>query len=95
MTLEQEKKVRISAAALIVAAAEKSGLLREVAEALCFFDKHRGDVIPCACDGPDALLDALADAFDDHICESAIVVESFFGEGIDVIVNDAEVAPYL
>jgi hypothetical protein len=89
----QEEKIHISAAVLTVAAAGKSGLLREVAEALCSFDRLQS--IPCCCDGPHALCDALADAFDDHICTPGIVMESYFGEGFVPSFNDTELAPYL
>jgi hypothetical protein len=81
----------ITAAALLVAAADKSGLLASIAEALCFINKHPD---------PDyrmrELQDALIDAFDGHVCLPAITLEDFYGEGFDVgPLGAAELAPYL
>ncbi len=67
-----------NAAALIVAAAQSSGLLREVVDALCFIAKHPDPEASCrAC----AILAELADAFDEHIATPATVIESYYGEG--------------
>jgi hypothetical protein len=87
-----------NAAALIVAAAEKSGLLEAVAEALCFIKKHPLPTGEC-CNGlcrACAIRDDLADRFDDHICSAPIVLESFHGGGIAVgpFTKD-EIAPHL
>jgi hypothetical protein len=89
----QEEKIHINAATLIVAAAEKSGLLREVAEALCYFNQQSRPTADCpAC----ALRDVLADLFDDHICTPGEVIEAFYGEGVcPSPLSDAELAPYL
>jgi hypothetical protein len=82
-----------NAAALIVAAAEKVGLLREVAEALCFFDKSAYPLFACrAC----ALRDEIAEQLDDLICTPALVMENFHGEGFSPAPpSDAELEPYL
>jgi hypothetical protein len=64
------------AAALILAAARKSGLLAEVAEALSFVNKHPNPSFGCAaCD----ILEKLAEEFDDHACTTALVVEGIYG----------------
>jgi hypothetical protein len=82
-----------SAAGLIVAAAEKSGLLEEVAEALCFIDKHPNPAGDCrACE----LLDQLAEEFDAHTCLPGTVIEGFHGDGIAIgPFTETELAPYL
>jgi hypothetical protein len=92
---ENEKNYHTSAAAMVVAAAEKSGLLKEVAETLCFIDKNPG--------GPEAVMcracmirDDLAEAFDDHVCLPAITLEGIYGDGFGLDpYTDAELAPYL
>jgi hypothetical protein len=67
-----------SAKKLIIEAAEKSGLLRSVAELLWFADRN-----PWASHAPKELMAQLADAFDDHICLPGIVGESAAGgEGL-------------
>jgi hypothetical protein len=72
------------AAALIVAAARKSGLLADVAEALCIISKHPNPSFGCpACD----ILDKLADEFDDHVCTASIVIENRYG-GIPQVTDD-------
>ena len=77
----------MSAAALILKAAEKSGLLKEVAEAIWFADKHRTELtryrahvcIPCE------VLRALTEAFDVHTCLAGLTCESVLGiEGLAV-----------
>jgi hypothetical protein len=79
-----------NAAALIVAAAQKSGLLADVAEALCIVSKHPNPSFGCAaCD----ILDKLADEFDEHVCTAGIVVENRYG-GIPQVTDD-EVAAFL
>jgi hypothetical protein len=66
-----------SAKRLIVEAAEKSGLLRSVAELLWWADKYSE---PHA---PKELLAQLADAFDEHICLPLAVGENAAGgEGL-------------
>jgi hypothetical protein len=70
--------IHTSAKALILEAAEKSGLLREVAELLWFANKHSSPPLSRA------LLDRLTDAFDDHICLPAIVAEDLYGDGVDI-----------
>jgi hypothetical protein len=56
-----------TATALILNAAKKAGLIDSVAEALCFVASDPG-AHHRRCE----LHDALADAFDDHICLPAI-----------------------
>ena len=74
-----EEQIHTNAAALILSAAGKSGLLDEVAKALCFFNTTPNPSAGCrAC----ALRDALVGAFDECICTPAIAVESFHGEGV-------------
>ena len=90
MVVTPIEKAHNNAAALIVAAAEKAGLLREVAEALCFFDKSANPL--CAC----ALRDEIVEQLDDLICTPALVMESFHGEGFSPRPpSDAELEPYL
>jgi hypothetical protein len=81
-----------TAAALIVAAAAKSGLLKEVAEVLRFIDTESLD--PALID---KLREEFADAFDDHICLAGCVLENFFNmEGLNTPpYTDAELEPYL
>jgi hypothetical protein len=92
-TYEKVKNRHINAIALIVAAAEKSGLLKEVAEVLCFDDQNPNPAGDCrACE----LYERLAEAFDDHTGLAAGVLESFHGEGFTISpYTDAELAPYL
>ncbi len=92
-TNEEVKNHHTSAADVIVAAAKQSGLLNEVAEALCFIDKHGEIDHPgMAC----ALYDELAEAFDDHTCLAVIMIEGFYGEGFCFgPFTEAELAPYL
>jgi hypothetical protein len=92
----EEAKNHVSAADVIVATAKQSGLLDAVAEALCFIDKHRVNGheekggITCA------LYADLAEAFDDHVCLPAIMIEGFYSDGIAVgPYTEAELAPYL
>lgn len=86
------KNYHTNAAALIVAAAEKSGLLKNVAQALCFVDTFKnpaGDCPVCA------IVEELTGSFDALILEPASVIEGFYGEGVEVRFTDAELAPYL
>jgi hypothetical protein len=81
-----------NAARLIVMAAEKSGLLQEIAQALHFADKTPWNMDCFAC----ALRDELIEAFDDHTCLAGIVLEGFFGDGFDFQeASEEEIAPYL
>ena len=95
MTAEEmkTKDVHTNAAALIVAAAWKSGLLKEVAEALCFFDKHQPPFDCAAC----GLYEKLAEAFDEHTGLTGIFIEGFYcSEGLVIGgYTEAELAPYL
>jgi hypothetical protein len=89
-----------NAALLIVTAAEKSGLLQEIAQALHYADKTH-------CDQPSgtvarefclacALREALIEAFDEHTCLASSVLESFHGEGfVPREASEEEIAPYL
>ena len=79
-----------SAAALIVAAAQKSGLLADVAEALCIVSKHPSPTSGCAaCD----ILKRLADDFDEHVCTAGMLIEDRYG-GFPEVTGD-EVAAFL
>jgi hypothetical protein len=82
-----------TAARLIIAAAEQSGLLREVAIALRFIDIHETPWPRCpTCE----LRDELADAFDAHACLPDGVIERFHGDGICIgPFTDQELEPYL
>jgi hypothetical protein len=95
--MTNQEKIHAQAADVILAAAEQSGLLREVAEALCCFDRW-----PVPSHSPlngwhpsFVLRDTLAAAFDDHTCTPAVVMEDFYGEGFSPTFSDAELAPYL
>jgi hypothetical protein len=81
-----------NAAALIVVAAKKSGLLNEVAEALCFINKT-SNIFDCReCE----IYERLAEAFDEHTGLTVGVLESFHGPGVGVGPFTAdELAPYL
>ena len=69
-----------SAKALLVEAAEQSGLLREIAELLWFASKHEQPPGWCPqCE----LFERLADAFDDHTTLPDTVGEAVFGGGIE------------
>lgn len=93
MAVTPIEKAHNNAAALIVEAAEKAGLLREMAEALCFFDKSANPLFGC---GACALRDEIAEQLDDLICTPALVMESFHGEGFSPAPpSDAELEPYL
>jgi hypothetical protein len=71
--------------------AEKSGLLKEVAEVLAFTNRNPNPSIGCReCE----LLDQLADAFDDHTCLPALVIGQFHGGEIPPM-TDVEITPYL
>jgi hypothetical protein len=85
--LSEHKESR-NAAALIIAAAEKSGLLWEVAEALCFISKNPSKGMSHV----EALREELEDMFKDG--ELAC---RFWGEAISTVgpFTDAELAPYL
>ena len=62
---------------LIIEAAERSGLLKEVAY-LIWFAKQYGTAPRCPiCE----LVDELTEAFDDHICTPGIVGEHVYGDG--------------
>jgi hypothetical protein len=81
-----------STAGLIIAAAEKSGLLADVAEALCFAAKHPGAVECAAC----MILEKLADEFDAHVVTASCAIEDLYGEGVGIgSFTDADLAPYL
>ena len=80
------KDIYPSAKELIVKAAEKSGLLQEVAEYLWFASKV--DTSRVWLGGRSLageLVTKLAEAFDDHTCLAALCADSFFGvEGIGI-----------
>jgi hypothetical protein len=63
----------------LIEAAERSGILREVAELLWFANKHGwGPGGACAaCE----LLDRLTDAFDEHVCLAGLVGDDVFNPG--------------
>ena len=71
---------------LVLEAAERSSLLKEVATLLWFAAKHgRGTGGACA---PCELLERLTDAFDDLVCTPAIVGESVFSPGLEGLNTD-------
>jgi hypothetical protein len=84
-----------NAAALIIVAAKQSGLLDEVARALCFIDRVPNPSFDCrACE----LLSDLADAFDDHVGGDSLAdgVGQFHGpswEGLPQY-SEEELRPY-
>jgi hypothetical protein len=82
-----------NAALLIITAAEKSGLLQEIAQVLRYADwtpPNGWDCLACA------LREELIEAFDEHTCLASIVLESFYGEGFFLQeASEEEVAPYL
>lgn len=64
---------------LILEAAERSGLLREIAALIWFRERH-GTAGRCPqCE----LLEELTDALGEHICEPAIVGERVYGNGLE------------
>ena len=73
------KNYHVNAAALIIAAAEKSGLLDDVAQALWFISKNRkplGEDCP-ACE----ILETLTNDFEQHGGAGSYVVDSIWGGG--------------
>ena len=66
---------------LILEAAERSGLLKEIAALIWFANKYGRPAGRCPqCE----LLDELVDAFDDHVCTPGIVGERVYvGGGVD------------
>jgi hypothetical protein len=88
------KNYHTSAAALIVAAAARSGLLKEVAEALRFIDKTDNPTFGCRACG---IVEELTDKFVDLSGTPASVIEIFHLKH-DVSVGpftETELAPYL
>jgi hypothetical protein len=84
-----------NAAALIVAAAAKSGLLKDVAEVLCAFDKRTDVCCNLNCSAC-LLLENLVDAFDDHTCLAALTWEGLTSEGVEVPeCSKEELAPFM
>lgn len=89
-----------SAAVLIVTAAEKSGLLKEVAQALRYVDKTRydqpdGTVAREFCPTC-ALLEELVEAFDEHTCLAVNTLTRFYYESFNLPeFSEEELAPYL
>jgi hypothetical protein len=85
-----------NAAALIIAAAKQSGLLDEIANALCFIDKVPNPSFDCrACE----LLSALTDAFDKHVGDDSLAddtVGQFHGESWEGFpqYSEEELRPY-
>jgi hypothetical protein len=85
-----------NAAALIIAAAKQSGLLDEIANALCFIDKVPNPSFDCrACE----LLSALTDAFDKHVGDDSLAddtVGQFHGEAWEGFprYTEEELRPY-
>jgi hypothetical protein len=96
--IKEMKDPHDNAAALIVAAAAKSGLLKEIGEALLFINKYptlNGDCCNCSCRACE-LYERLAEAFDVHCCLAQGVLASFHGDGVDLDSFTAdELAPYL
>jgi hypothetical protein len=79
-----------SAKALIIKAAEKSGLLEQVAELLWFSSK--AEVAMCCSGGtcpPCELLQQLTEDFDEHTCTPGIVCgDTFLCEGLSISPED-------
>jgi hypothetical protein len=76
------RDVHQNAAALIIAAAMKSGLLDDVAQALCFA-KQNGSNSVCHCIACE-ILETLAEDFDAHSAAASLVIESYWGEGTGI-----------
>ena len=75
------REIHHSARALIIAAAEKSGLLEEVAELLWFAEKHSPPMDCVVCE----LLRQLTEAFDNHVCLAGRVAEEMYiCEGLSI-----------
>jgi hypothetical protein len=86
-----------NAAALIVAAAKESGLLQEVAGALCFIDKTPNSLDAAGCRACE-MYERLAEAFDEHVLLPHSVLVTFHGDGVpdpDGMYTADELAPYL
>jgi hypothetical protein len=93
--MKETGDIHDNAAALIVAAAKKSGLLEEVAEALCFIDKTPNSLDAAGCRACE-LYERLAEAFDEHCCLAQGVLATFHGDGVDTGSFTAdELKPYL
>ena len=73
--------IHTNAKALIVKAAEKSGLLQEIAEFLWFTSRLKTGGRCLACE----LVDELAEAFDDDIVLPHVFAERVFGEGLCIL----------
>ena len=89
-----------NAGALILAAAERSGLLKEVAEFLHWHEKRdrfaEGDRASATCLAC-YLLDDLTEAFDDHTGLPVHIVEATYGEGVGMYseTSAGELKPFL
>jgi hypothetical protein len=80
--MTEDKDIHDSARALIIEAAEKSGLLKSVAELLWFANEHPsapgGDCVVCE------LLHRLTEDLDDHVVLPNIVADDMYGEGVNI-----------
>ena len=88
------KNYHTNAAALIVAAAARSGLLKDVAEALCFIDKTDNPTFGCRACG---IVEELTEEFDNSIGTPARVIGIFHLDDNFYVgpFSEAELAPYL
>ena len=69
-TLKPLDSIGFDPRTLILEAADRSGLLKEVAEYLWFVRKYRDNpkIVPAGVHPENILIERLADAFDDHTC---------------------------
>lgn len=97
--MKSKANFHTNAAALIVTAAEKSGLLREIAETLRYIDKYQAHfpdgTVMREFSPTGELLDALVEAFDDHTALAINTLTSFYGESFNPEASEEEIAPYL
>ncbi len=94
--MSDPKNYHTNAAALIVAAAARSGLLKEVAEALCFIDQTDNPTFGCRACG---IVEELTEEFDNNTGTPARVIATFHLDDDDNFCigpfTEAELAPYL
>jgi hypothetical protein len=94
--MNNKETMTMTATEVILAAAKKSGLLQEVAEALCLADEianYNGSPVEPY---QRAVVEDLTKGFDDHICTAAVAVEHVFGGPVNGgPYTDAQLAPYL
>lgn len=77
--------------ALLITAAERSGLLKEIAHLLWFVEKHNLDVASAACE----LLEKLTEAFEEDVGSVPyILAEDIWGDGLSIEPRGEEVAEF-